>query len=116
MLGMRRGRLSSVFAALAGFALVATLGGPCPCQPDAAVAAEHACCTPPAGVRLADAGCCSAAGASAVGGTATLTAAPAAAPAPTAVAWVAPPAGPSLHPSLARPVPVASPPLTVRRL
>jgi hypothetical protein len=53
--------LRAFAAVLAGLALVAALPAPCACAPErpsSRHADEHACCTPPTGVRAVDHGCC----------------------------------------------------------
>jgi hypothetical protein len=54
---MRRA-LRRLAAPVTGLVLVAALASPCPCPSDTTRQAEHACCTPPAGVRASEAGCC----------------------------------------------------------
>jgi hypothetical protein len=106
----------TVPAVLAAAAVVAMLLGPCVCLPQAATAADHSCCTPPAGYRALEAGCCPQQGETA-GAASALSPAGVTTPDLPPVASVAPP--PSARPSAAEPLrtpPAASPPLTVRRL
>ena len=113
---MSRRRRTSVTALVAGLALLATLPAPCACLPEPVVVAEHACCTPPAGLRTADPGCCVAPDVTPDPVSATLVAQAAVAPALAVVAWGAPLATAVLDRGEALPGPAASPPLSVRRL
>lgn len=113
---MSRRRRTTFSALVASLALLATLPAPCGCLPEPVSAAEHACCTPPAGLRTADPGCCTAPDVAPDSATASSVAKAALTPALVVVAWVAPLVTPAHDRGLALPGPAASPPLTVRRL
>lgn len=113
---MSRGRRTTVAAVVAGLALLATLPAPCACLPEPVAGAEHACCTPPAGIRLADPGCCAAPDVAPDPLTASSVAKAAVAPDFVVVAWVAPLAALVDARGQTSPGPTVSPPLTVRRL
>ena len=102
-------------ALLAALVVVAALPAPCACQPRAAAASEHGCCAPLTSIRPAEPGCCAALG-TAPDAAATAPTAPAIAPSHAALVWTAPAALPTLERGITLLEPLASPPLTVRRL